>query len=140
MSPGRTLKLMVGLGGLEAPTSPLSELRSLVPREEFTHGAFFCRSRHLLQGTILERSRTENPIKSAALANRWSPQTKLLLDGRRSHQVKDAASCRLSAARKERLSNNCVAKSRTWSSGRISRPPTAQQTQASHCPLFAEIG
>src|SRR5207302_8235507 len=72
MSPGRTLKLMVGLGGLEAPTSPLSELRSLVPREEFTHGAFFCRSRHLLQGTILERSRTENPVDSAALANRWS--------------------------------------------------------------------
>ena len=27
---------MVGLGGLEPPTSPLSVLRSLVPREEFT--------------------------------------------------------------------------------------------------------
>src|SRR5262249_2532672 len=28
MSPGRTLKLMVGLGGLEPPTSPLSGARS----------------------------------------------------------------------------------------------------------------
>src|SRR5947209_2468014 len=112
MSPGRTLKLMVGLGGLEAPTSPLSELRSLVPREEFTHGAFFCRSRHLLQGTILERSRTENPVDSAALANRWSPQTKLLLDGRCPHHTKDAPSCKPSAARNGCCSNSCVAKSR----------------------------
>ena len=92
-------KGMVGLGGLEPPTSPLSELRSLVPPEEFTHGAFVCRSRHLLQGTILERSRTENPVDSAALANRWSPQMKLL-DGRCPHHTKDAASCRPSAARK----------------------------------------
>src|SRR5947199_8401720 len=83
MSPGRTLKLMVGLGGLEAPTSPLSELRSLVPREEFTHAALFCRSRHLHQGTILERSTTENPVDSAALANRRSPPTKLLMAGPR---------------------------------------------------------
>ena len=35
-------KFMVGLGGLEPPTSPLSGLRSLVPREEFTLAAFFC--------------------------------------------------------------------------------------------------
>jgi hypothetical protein len=68
---------------------------------------------YLVQGTTLESSRTENPADSAALANRWSPQMKLLLDGRCSHQVKDAASCRLSAARKEYVSNNCVAKSRT---------------------------
>src|SRR6266566_5085738 len=80
MSPGRTLKLMVGLGGLEAPTSPLSELRSLVPREEFTHGAFFCRSRHLLQGTILERTRTENPVDSAGTTG-W-PRRQSPLDSR----------------------------------------------------------
>jgi hypothetical protein len=61
---------------------------------------FFCRSRHLLQGTILERSRTENPVDSAALANRWSQQTKLLLAGRCPHHTKDAARCRPSAARK----------------------------------------
>jgi hypothetical protein len=60
-----------------------------------------CRSRHLLQGIILERSRTENPADSAARANRWSPQTKVLLDGRCPHHTKDAASCRPSAARKE---------------------------------------
>jgi hypothetical protein len=38
---------------------------------------------------------------------------KLLLEGRCSHQINDAASCKLSATRKECLSNNCVAKSRT---------------------------
>jgi hypothetical protein len=69
--------------------------------------------RYFVQGATLESSRTENPAESAALANRWSPQMKLLLDGRCSHQIKDAASCRLSAARKECVSNNCVAKSRT---------------------------
>jgi hypothetical protein len=71
------------------------------------------RARYFVQGTVLESSRTENPAESAALANRWSPQMKLLLEGRCSHQIKDAASCKLSAARKECLSNNCVAKSRT---------------------------
>ena len=69
--------------------------------------------RYFVQGTTLESARTENPADSAAFANRWSPQMKLLLDGRCWHQIKDAASCRLSAARKECLSNNCVAKSRT---------------------------
>jgi hypothetical protein len=68
---------------------------------------------YFAQGTTLGSSRTENPADSAALANRWSPQMKRLLDGRCSHQVKDAASCRLSAARKECVSNSCVAKSRT---------------------------
>ena len=63
--------------------------------------------------STFESSRTENPADSAALANRWSPQMKLLLDGRCSHQIKDAASCKLSAARRKCLSNNCVAKSRT---------------------------
>src|SRR5882724_1341474 len=33
-----------------------------------------------VQGTILESSRTENPVNTAALANRWSPQMKLLPD------------------------------------------------------------
>jgi len=48
------------------------------------------------------------------MANRWSPQMKLLVEGCCSHQIEDAArSCRLSAARKECVSNNCVAKSRT---------------------------
>jgi hypothetical protein len=42
---------------------------------------------HFVQGTTLESSRTENPADSAALANRWSPQMKLLLDGRCSHQI-----------------------------------------------------
>jgi hypothetical protein len=71
------------------------------------------KARYFVQGTTLENSRTENPAEFAALANRWSPQMKLLLDGRCSHHIKDAASCRLSAARKECVSNNCVAKSRT---------------------------
>jgi hypothetical protein len=35
--------------------------------------------RYFVQGTTLENSRTENPADSAALANRWSPQMKLLL-------------------------------------------------------------
>ncbi len=39
---GKFFLLMVGLGGLEPPTSHLSELRSLVPREEFKLAAFFC--------------------------------------------------------------------------------------------------
>ena len=68
---------------------------------------------YFVQGKVLQSSRTENPADSAALANRWSPQMKLLLEGRCSHQINDAASCKLSAARKECLSDNWVAKSRT---------------------------
>jgi hypothetical protein len=41
-SPHKHWRFMVGLGGLEPPTSPLSVLRSLVPREEFTPGAAIC--------------------------------------------------------------------------------------------------
>ena len=70
-------------------------------------------SRNFVQRTVLESSRTENPVDSAALANRRSPQMKFLLEGRCSHQIRDAASCKLSAARKECLSNNCIAKSRS---------------------------
>src|SRR5258708_6988819 len=73
--------------------------------------------RYFVHGTTL---RTEKPAESAASASRWSPQMKLLLDGRCSHQFNDAASCTLSAARKEYLSSDCVAKSRSWSSGRTS--------------------
>jgi len=38
------------------------------------------------------------------------PADEALLEGRCSHQINDAASCKLSAARKECLSSNCVAK------------------------------
>jgi hypothetical protein len=71
------------------------------------------KARYFVQGTTLESSSTENPAEFAALANRRSPQMKFLLDGRCSHHIKDAASCRLSAAREECVPNNCVAKSRT---------------------------
>ena len=65
------------------------------------------------QTTALGSSRTENPADAAALASRLSPHIKLLFDGRCSHQTNDAASWRLSAARKEYLSSDCVANSRT---------------------------
>ena len=68
---------------------------------------------YFVQGTTLAILRTENPAAPAALANRSSPQMKFLLEGRCSHQINAAESCKLSAARKECLSSNCVAKSRT---------------------------
>jgi hypothetical protein len=95
------------------------------------------RGGYFVQGTVLGSSRTENPAESAALASRWSPQMKLLLDGRCSHQIRDAASCRLSAARKECLSNNCVAKSRTWSSGRISLHPRLSKRRRATAPCLS---
>jgi len=70
--PGPDPIFMMGLGGLEPPTSPLSELRSLVPREEFTLAAFFCRSRHLLQGTILERLTMRSWIRALQAEGRES--------------------------------------------------------------------
>ena len=93
--------------------------------------------RSLVQRTILGSSKTENPVESAALPNRWSPQMKLLLDGRCSHQIRDAASCRLSAARKECLSNNCVARLRTWSSGRISLHPRLSKLRRATAPCLS---
>jgi len=46
-------------------------------------------------------SSTEKPAAVAACTNRRSPQIKLLREGRFWHQVKEAASCRASAARKK---------------------------------------
>jgi hypothetical protein len=89
------------------------------------------------QGTALGSSRTENPADSAASANRWSPQMKLLLDGRRSHQINDAASWRLSAARKEYLSSDWVATSRTWSPGRISLHPRLSNRRRAAAPCLS---
>src|SRR5216683_1828482 len=43
-------------------------------------------------------SSTANPMDRAALDNLWSAQTKVLLAGRSSHQINDAASWKLSAA------------------------------------------
>ncbi len=91
------------------------------------------------QGTALESSRTENPTEPATSDSRRSPQTKLLLDGRCPHQIKDAASCRLSAARKEYLSINPIATSRTWSSGRISLQPRLRSRRRAIAPLLIEV-
>jgi hypothetical protein len=82
--------------------------------------------------------RTENPADSAASANRWSPQMKLLLDGRCSHQIMDEANWRLSAARKEYLSNDCVANSRTWSPGRISLHPRLSNRRRASAPCLSK--
>jgi hypothetical protein len=51
---------------------PLSELRSLVPREKFTLAAFFCRSRHLLQETVLERLTMRSWIRALQAEGRES--------------------------------------------------------------------
>lgn len=64
-------------------------------------------------GSRVGSSRTENPAASAASASRRSPQMKLRFDGRCWHQTKEAASCKLSAERKEYLSNDSIAKSRS---------------------------
>src|SRR5260370_28548859 len=81
-------------------------------------------------------SRTENPASSAASDSRWSPQMKVLLDGRSSHQIKDAASCRLSAARKEYLSSDCAANSRILSPGRISLQPRLSNRKRATAPFL----
>jgi len=57
--------------------------------------------------------RMEKPAALAASDKRWSPQMKVRLAGRRSHQISEAASCMLSAARKGCVSNSCPANSRT---------------------------
>jgi len=62
---------------------------------------------------------------------------KLLLEGRCSHQINDAASCKLSAGRKECLSSNCVAKSRTWSPGRISLHPRFSKRSRATAPCLS---
>ena len=81
-----------------------------------------------IHGTTMRSSTTENPAESAAKAKRLSPQMKVLRNGRCSHQTSEAASWKLSAARNEYLSNDCVAKSRTWSPGR-----TSLQARLSNC-------
>src|SRR6266446_1339667 len=57
-----------------------------------------------VQGTILESSRTENPVTHCGLGQSLVPADEAP-PGRCSHQITGAASCRLSAARKECLSN-----------------------------------
>jgi hypothetical protein len=90
-----------------------------------------------IQGTTMRSSTTENPAESAAKAKRLSPQTKVLRDGRCSHQTSEAASWRLSAARNEYLSNDCVAKSRTWSPGRTSLQARLSNCKRATAPRFS---
>lgn len=81
-------------------------------------------------------STTENPADFAAWDNFRSAQTNVLLDGRCSHQVKDAASCKLSAARKEFSANNCKASSRRESTGRISFHPWLSNRRRASAPFL----
>ena len=90
-------------------------------------------------GTAQGRSRTEKPADFAASTNRLLPQMKVLLDGRCSHQIKDAASWRLSVARKEYLSRDCMANSRTWSLGRISLHPRLNNRRRATAPCLSRF-
>ena len=90
-----------------------------------------------IQEAALGSSRTEKPADTAAFARLRSPQIKVLLEGRCSHQIKDAASCRLSAARKTCPSSNCIANSRTWSPGRISLQPRLSNLTRATAPSFS---
>ena len=82
-------------------------------------------------------SSTEKPAASAASANRWSPQMKLLLEGRCPHQISEAASCKLSAALREYLSNTLSARSRTDSSGSTSLQPRLSSRKRAAAPRFS---
>ena len=62
---------------------------------------------------------------------------KFLFDGRCSHHIKEAASCRLSAARNEYLSKDCFAKSRTWSLGRTSLQPRSSNARRATAPCLS---
>jgi hypothetical protein len=62
---------------------------------------------------------------------------KLRLDGCRWHQTREAASCKLSAARKEYLSNNSVDNWRSSSSGRTSLQPRLSISRRTTAPCLS---